>query len=425
MEEDREGRAGGTKPKTLFEDSKEHALRLFEEQYGRPPGPADLLAARHDFDLAEYPWLRFGRPQRVHHELKPMVYQDTIKGAADADVVRQWTMYPSLKGAPFPGETTQRLFLTLLHIWSAVGFEGDRIAFKTINHICQLMHGRNARGKDYQQILRDIETLQGISIDADNAFYDPRTNAYHRVTSLRFFGYAVYPSRKEWNRGSTTPFQQELPFGYVMVTPELQAIARTRSFFATGVPLRFLCGLPGQTARLAIHLSKYFIAYPVYRRKLSDLCEVIPIEVKRPRAQRERVLELAQQLLDAGYPGLQQAPKIYQNSRAEWIVEFVRGKKPTQKMAQKRLTLDTLPAHARDLVEQILEAGGAMKDLAYWAMCVEALGQTQIHRGLSEAKIFCRENSGAEFPKVLTSRFEGIAEEQGLIINPRRKVVKH
>lgn len=412
----------GEEPKkpSVFETSVSDALLRFEQEFGRPPGQSDLVAARYDFDLAEYPWLRFGRKLRPSHKLEPMIYEDSITGANSTPILRRWTMYPSLKGAPFPGETTQRLVLALLHIWSAVGFEGDRINFKTLNHICQLMNGRNARGDDYRQIRRDIETLQGISIDADNAFYDPRTNAYHRVTNLKFFGYAVYPSSKEWSRDAGAAQQAELPFGYIMVTPEFQAVARSRSFFGTGAPLRFLCTLPGQAARLAIHLSKYFISYPVYRRKLDDLCKVIPIEVARPRKRRERIAELAQQLLDAGYPGLKQPPKIYQNASAEWIVEFVRGKKPTQKRAQRRLTVQSLKPETRELVQQIIDAGGPLKDLAYWTMAAEALGQTQTYRALSEAKLFCHSTPGADFKRVLTSRLEEIAEEQGIVVNPRR-----
>ncbi len=72
-------------------------------------------------------------------------------------------------------------------------------------------------------------------------------------------------------------------------------------------------------------------------------------------------------------------------------------------------------------MEDILEAGGDEKSLHYWLMCIRALGSDGTYRGLSEAKLFCRETSGANFPKVLSSRFEAIASERGKIINPRRK----
>lgn len=414
------------KPKralSLFDETAAKARSAFETKHGRPAEKGEL-AARYDFDLAEFPWIRFGRPHRAHHKLEPIFYEDTITGAGGIKIPRRWKMYPSQMGQPFPGETTQRLFLALLHIWSESGFEGDRISFRTVSHLCHLMNGRNARGDDYRQIVRDIETLQGIAITAENAYYDPRTNSYDKVAAIRLLGRAVYSSRKPWGGDSQQAFQQELPFGYVMVSPELKEIAQSRAFFATGVPLDFLCKLPGQTARLAIHLSKYFISYPVYRRKLTDLCRVIPIEMTRPRDQRKRIAELAGQLLDAGYPGLQQPPKIYTNAEGEWVAEFVRRVRPPQRAAVKRLTVEQLRPQTRNLVEQILEAGGSKKDLAYWVMCVDALPEPLFFRGLSEAKLFCRENSTASFPKVLTSRFEDIAEEQGLIINPRRKTVK-
>ena len=60
-------------------------------------------------------------------------------------------------------------------------------------------------------------------------------------------------------------------------------------------------------------------------------------------------------------------------------------------------------------MDYILEAGGDEKSLHYWLMCVQALGSDATYRGVSEAKLFCRETPGANFPKVLSSRFEAIA----------------
>ena len=84
-------------------------------------------SAYYEMDLADFPWARFGRPQRAQQtatRLEPYTFTDVINGP-DGPLERFWEVYPHLKYG-FPSESTQRLFLVLLDLWAAKGRPGSR-----------------------------------------------------------------------------------------------------------------------------------------------------------------------------------------------------------------------------------------------------------------------------------------------------------
>ena len=85
-------------------------------------------------DLADFPWARFGRPQRAQQtRLEPYTFTDVINGP-DGPLERFWEVYPHLKYG-FPSESTQRLFLVLLDLWAAEDFRPARIVFRSLTHL--------------------------------------------------------------------------------------------------------------------------------------------------------------------------------------------------------------------------------------------------------------------------------------------------
>jgi len=190
--------------------------------------------------------------------------------------------------------------------------------------------------------------------------------------------------------------------GYLTVSPTLQAVARTK-IFSTSISLSTALALTGQEAKLAFHLAKRFRFYEVYKRRVDDLCEVIPIEAIRADHRRQRLRAACRALQQAGFDLLRSWRLT--KERNTWLVEFIRSTPPTAPFHT---------AEMRALETVILEAGGDRKSLGYWRMCIRALGSNLMYRAVSEAKLFCRETPGAHFPRVLTSRCESIAKEVGV-----------
>ena len=176
------------------------------------------------------------------------------------------------------------------------------------------------------------------------------------------------------------------------------------------VPLSTALTLSGQEAKLAFHLAKRFRFYEVYKRRVDDLCQVIPIEAVRADHRRQRLRAACQRLEQAGFDLFQSWR--FTKKRNTWLVEFIRAPSPTAPFHTAKM---------RALEAVVLDAGGDSKSLGYWRMCIRALGSNLIYRAVSEARLFCRETPGAHFPRVLTSRCESIAREVGVVINPRRR----
>ena len=407
----------------LMQKAKE-ANRLNEEETPQTTNSETSSAidlekpARYEMDLADFPWVRFGRSHRAKNKIEPYTYTDIIKGPGGIPIERIWEIYPHLKYG-FPSESTQRLFVVLLDMWAEDGFLGDKINFRSLTHLYRRLGGKGTCPQDRAvRIHRDLQILEHLSFNAQNAFWDPAIKGYITVENLKLFGPAVYVTPKPARRGKALSYQEELPFGYLSVTTELQALARSK-IFSADVPISLVLKLTGQAAKLAFHLAKRFIFYPVYKRRVEDLCKVIPIETAREDNRRAQLRAICKGL-QASHFSLLRSWRV-EKEHGDWMVEFTRARKPKQQQPFRTTQLGDLQGETRALIDHILEAGGDAKSLPYWLMCVQALGKDATYRGVSEAKLFCREAAGAHFPKVLSSRFEAIAGERGTVINPRRK----
>ena len=360
-------------------------------------------------DLADFPWVRFGRPQRARQTPSrpdPYTFTDIINGP-HGPLERSWAIHPHPEYG-FPSESTQRLFLVLLDLWASKGFRSPHIVFHSLTYLYHRLGGRgNCPQNRALRIHRDLQILTHLTISGKNAFWDPTVRRYVDIDHFKLFSAAVYTAPRSARRGIPSPGQGRA--GYLVVSPTLQAVARTK-IFSTSISLSTALALTGQEAKLAFHLAKRFRFYEVYKRRVDDLCEVIPIEAIRADHRRQRLRAACRALQQADFDLLRSWRLT--KKRNTWLVEFIRSTPPTSVVPT---------AEMRALETVILEAGGDKKSLGYWRMCIRALGSNLIYRAVSEAKLFCRETPGAHFPRVLTSRCESIAKEVGVVINPRRR----
>jgi hypothetical protein len=163
----------------------------------------------------------------------PLVYTDVI-APNDEPIKRRWEAWPGRFG--IGGPSAAEVFYELVQLYVEQGARGDHIQFKTLNALYRRLHPNtpNPDRKDYDRLRRDLDILCGYRFTCENAFFDRERKAYVHMREWALFtgwtGYTRTPARA----GEPYPFQEELPFGAVGVSPVLRTIARNRGLFCIG-----------------------------------------------------------------------------------------------------------------------------------------------------------------------------------------------
>src|SRR5262249_44217292 len=153
----------------------------------------------------------------------PIIYTDAIRGQDGVPIRREWKVFPGPFG--FGGSSAQALLFDLLQLYVEQGCQSTQIQFGTLRSLLLKRGERNPSKHDYERIRRDLDILRGYDIHCKNAFWDRRRQAYADM-KWRLFG-TVFFFRDAPEKGG-----EELPFGFIEVSPILHQIARTRGFFA-------------------------------------------------------------------------------------------------------------------------------------------------------------------------------------------------
>ncbi len=367
--------------------------------------PPELPAGRWDVDLSEFPLFRYHKNRLAKHDPRqPLDYTDTITGKDNQPVSRAWKLYAGAFG--FGGPSAQALLFDLFQLYAEQGFRGTQIQFGTIRALFQRRGNRNPSARDYARLRRDIDILRGYDFHCQNAFWDRQKQAY---VDMRWglFGAVFYFKEKPNDE------QQQLPFGFIEVSPVLQQIARTRGFFALGFDSQFFHGLKPLEQRLAIYLAKKFISQELHRRFVDDLARALPIEARRPDNVRMILKQAAEGLRSKGLPVLESFQ--FEKSRDDrWLAVFRRKHAPKQDAPLPKYAAEQLTPAVEALVDRIIEATGNAEDRPWWTQCAKRLGQGPVDRALGQLKETCQlrkvRNPGAMLSKI----FKDLAKESGL-----------
>lgn len=371
--------------------------------------PGEVAAAdvqgRYDFDLAEFP-LFFLKKNRKRSSGAPLRYTDTIRGKDGEGVRRSWTAYPGPFG--FGGLTAQLLLYELLQLYVEQGARGSQIQFGTLRSLFLRRGHRNPSKRDYLRLRRDFDILRGYDFHCENAFWDRRRQAYVDM-KWRLFGSVFF------FKGSAGGAADELPFGFIEVSPVLQQVARTRGFFALGFDQRFMYSLRPLEQRLAVYLAKKFLSQKVHRRYVEDLAGALPIEAARPRDVRATLKKTAEGLLAKRLPILGAfALEAARNGRQ--LAVFHRAAPVKQALRLRSYAAERFAPAVACLVRRITEAVGDEDDVLWWTQCVRRLGAGAVDRALGQL----REARSAQAVRnpggLLTKIFKDLAAEAGVTL---------
>jgi len=371
-------------------------------------GPTtEEAGGRYDFDLAEFPLFSLYKNRLATRGREPLTYTDTIRGRDGEPVERTWKAYPGPFG--FGGATTQILLYDLLQMYCEQGASGTQIEFGTVRSLLMRRGERNPSKKDYERVRRDIDILRGYDFHATNAFYHRERKAYVDM-KWRLFGSVFFL------KPSPDDTDQELPFGFIEVSPVLQQIAKSRGLFSIGFKNELFYALKPMEQRLAVYLAKKFVSQKLHRRFVTDLVRALPVETATELDARKTIKRTANGLLEAKIPILASF-RFEKSVKGEWLVVFERKQAPRQDRNTYLHAAHELAPGLRSQIERIIEAVGGTEDHAWWTQCAKRLGSGAVDRGLGLLKE-ARQHQEIKNPGgMLTWLFQKIAKEYGVSLN--------
>lgn len=368
------------------------------------PMPRDGTSC-YDFDLAEFPLFRLYKNAKPGQGREPLRYADKITGQGGVKVSREWAVYPGPFG--FGGQSAQVLLFDLLQLYAEQGARGSQIQFGTLRSLLLRRGERHPSARDYERVRRDIDVLRGYDLHCKNAFWDARRKAYVDM-NWRLFGSVFYFKNRPDLDGD------DLPFGFIEVSPVFQQVARTRGFLALGFDRFAFYALRPLEQRLSLYLAKHFTSQKLHRRFVADLVRVLPMEAKRERAARAILTDAAEGLVEKRLPILSEF-KLERSRAGDWLASFTRGKAPDSKYVVP--AAESLTPAVADLVRRIAEATGNANDRVWWAQCAERLGPGAVDRALGQLKEVRAAGRLRNPGGLLTKIFKDLAEEQGIVLH--------
>ena len=331
---------------------------------------------KYEFNIAEFPIFNLSK-KRVK-DLKFIEYKDTIIGKNKEVIPRKWTVFPHAD-LGFPSASALATFYDLFQIWREQGFKNQHIYFGSIYHL--LKRRKTTTGKrDYDRIKSDLERLVGITVKAENAFWDNDIKAYVDMTFHMFDKLELYKEKADG--------QAFLPFARIKASDELFGSVLKNSLFLTRFDSDFFHQLKPVEQRLALYLSKIFRSQKINKRELFEFAKQIPIQVKQKKLIKQRLKIACEGLLEKEYKLLEAYWFEKGKDRKEYIVFKRKGSpKLIPKESQTEINVPPKEQYEIDiLVEDILQVCQDEASTNYYKKIARLLPRDTIYRALAEVR---------------------------------------
>jgi hypothetical protein len=375
-----------------------------EDNHKKRPG------AKYELTLAEFPVFLLSKQE--HKEIETIEYQDQIAGKDGEIVNREWRVYPNKKFG-LGTESTFETFFELFQIWKENNFNSQFIPFGSIYNLLR-RQGKGTGVKEYNRIIRDLNCLVGITIEAKNAFWDNEVRAYVDMT---FHLFDQLELSKERAIGSANK-----PFCSIKASDILYATVCKNSLLITDFDRKFFQGLTPLEQRLALYLSKIFISQTIHKREIHEFASQLPIYTQHKHHIKLQLKRGSSGLLDKGFQLLKSFGfEKGADGRTEYIV--FRGsrvappklRKLSPKQPKLEFISDKTPDQIDYLVNQIMEFCRDRQSLNFYKKVAQIVSRNTIFRALSEVRDAENRNEtkksrGAHF----TWLIKKYAKEQGV-----------
>ncbi len=267
-------------------------MEIREEEIKKPRLEVPLWSGGKDeMNLVEFPFaLLTDRAEGI----VTIEFSDTIIGQDGKRVPRKWTVTSSEKFG-MPTRDDEKVYVALMQISKENGLESARQFFtryRAINII-----GWPHTGTYYHRIESALDRLMGVTIKAENAFYDPVSESYSTESFHILDNYRLWDRDKPHAVG-----QQALPLSYFKWN---EVVWRSIEHgYIKNLDTSFWFSLKGPiTRRLHRYLDKKFYQkhdFLIDYRKLGF--EKLGINrASRPAKVRTFISSAAEELIERGY----------------------------------------------------------------------------------------------------------------------------
>ncbi len=218
----------------------------------------EVRIGRDEMNLAEFPFTMLSH--RVPEGLNTIRFNDIISGKGGKAVRRVWTITGSeAYGLPVAGD--EELYVALMEISEEYGFEDAKIPITRYDLLRRMGWPRD--GHSYKRIQDSLNRLMGVSIVANNSFWDNEAKRYVNEGFHILEGYRLYDEKPGRD---TNP-----PHSYIVWNPVLFNSFRAGNIKQLDTGMYFSLSTP-LARRLFRYLDKKrYDGKATYRMRLSKL----------------------------------------------------------------------------------------------------------------------------------------------------------
>jgi ribosomal protein L27 len=373
----------------------------------KKPTKQRISKSKYDLTLSEFPI--FILSKKKNRDMKYIEYEDVIVGKDKEIIKRHWKVYPDNE-LGFGNDSTLKTIFDLFQMWAKQNFESQYIQFGSIYNLIK-QRGNATSAREYRRVVKDLNCLVGIKIEAKNAFWDNEHKAYVDMIFHLFDQVSFYKKK---------PTDQEmLPFARIKVSDVLYGSVLKNSILIADFDSKFFHSLAPVEQRLALYLSKIFRSQSFHKRELKEFARQIPIHAKETKHIKEQLKKSCAGLVKKGFKHLDSFDFERDSSRkSEYIIFKRKGESPflLKKQALESQVKYRKPDYEVDvLVEDILEICQDQKSVQFYKKIARLLPKDFIYRALSEVKEIrdlgeVKKSKGAIF----TSLIKKYASQQGI-----------
>lgn len=232
----------------------------------------DIDHGAFDLNFSEFPIAHLSKRLPKGVDKSKIQYKDLIRGRDGVLVERKWTIRTSAEHG-LGGPSSLDVIFELMQIWKEQGFNAPKIYIGTYRNLIKRL-GLLPGGTAYQQVEKDLESIYGLEITAENAYYDKELGKYVDKKIKPFIGWEFYKTHQ------IKDYMTD--YGYISVNPEFFESFRKKSLYYLPFENEYFKTFTAHEQKLALYLSKIFNPYrkkiqQTYRRNIKELCELLPI----------------------------------------------------------------------------------------------------------------------------------------------------
>ena len=254
-------------PEQIIEDKIDDQLIQNQES-----SDIEIDHSAFELNFAEFPIAHLSQRLPVEIDRFKIKYSDFIRGQDGVLVERKWTVKSSADHG-LGGPSSIGVFMELMQIWKEQGFDKNKIYVGTYYNLLKRL-GWETGGSNYKQLELDLQSLYGLEIEAENAYFDKEKGVYLDKKIKPFIGWEF------WKANQIKDYMTD--YGYIQVNQEFFEEFKKKSLYYLPFDNIYFKKLSAHEQKLALYLTKIFNPYRrkvqyKYCRNIENICSLLPI----------------------------------------------------------------------------------------------------------------------------------------------------